>query len=368
MKISKINLIEAITLILILTINRISITVPQTILLSCGSSAILNAVFISIITVFLVYVIVQLFKKFPNSDIIDISEIVGGKFLKYLIGIILFLYILVTTALLLRYFVETIHIIYYSDAPIIYLLLFFIVVGIIANMLGSKSIARTNVILCIVMVISLLSAFTAVIPNMTIQRALPIFGYGAYNTFFSGLSNIFAFNGLAILFLVPPLLENKQDFKKASMTAVIIATVLVILATASMLLAFSFSTTIQRISPLYSLLSNNEFGKYFQHPESLFVFTWILSFMSYFNIGVMLMVLICKKLTNVKNGSPFIIPICIISLIIALIPKNIMQALDVNNLISKYVGTAVTFIVFPIILMIANLKIKKGHDSDETLD
>ena len=368
MKISKINLIEAVTLILILTINRISMNGPQAVLLSCGSSSILNVIFVSLITIFLVYVIIRLFKKFPNSDIIDVSEAIGGKFFKIVVGVIFALYIIVVSALLLRYFVETIHIIYYEDAPIIYLLLFFMIVAIIANMLGLKSIVRTNVILCVIMVVSLLTAFASVIPNMTPQRIFPILGYGAYDTFFTGISNIFIFNSLSILFLVPPLLENKKDFKKSTLIAVAISVILVILAVASMLLAFSFSTNIGRISPLYSLLSNNEFGKYLQHPESLFVFTWILSFMSYFNIGILTSSLICKKITNVKNSVPFIIPICIISLIIALIPNSIMQTLEISTFISKYIGTALTFIIFPIILMIANLKNKKGQINNEPLE
>ena len=340
----------------------------QSILLFCGSSSILNVIFVSIITLFLIVVIIRLFKKFPNSDIIDVCEAIGGKFLKWLVGSIFALYIIVTSSLLLRYFIETIHIIYYGDAPIIYLLLFFSVVSVIANMQGIKSIARTNVILCVIMVISLLTAFAAVVPNMTIQRIFPILGHGVSNTFFTGISNIFIFNGFSILFLVPPLLENKKDFKKSTLIATLISIFIVILATASMLLAFSFSTDIDRISPLYSLLSNNEFGKYFQHPESLFIFTWILSFMSYFNIGLMTSSLVCQKVTNVKNSTPFIIPICIISLIIALIPNSIMQTLAINDFISKYIGTPLTFIVFPIILMIANLKLKKGTNTNENLD
>ena len=368
MKFSKINLIESIALILILTINRISMNNLQSILLFCGSSSILNVIFVSIITLFLIVVIIRLFKKFPNSDIIDVCEAIGGKFLKWLVGSIFALYIIVTSSLLLRYFIETIHIIYYGDAPIIYLLLFFSVVSVIANMQGIKSIARTNVILCVIMVISLLTAFAAVVPNMTIQRIFPILGHGVSNTFFTGISNIFIFNGFSILFLVPPLLENKKDFKKSTLIATLISIFIVILATASMLLAFSFSTDIDRISPLYSLLSNNEFGKYFQHPESLFIFTWILSFMSYFNIGLMTSSLVCQKVTNVKNSTPFIIPICIISLIIALIPNSIMQTLAINDFISKYIGTPLTFIVFQIILMIANLKLKKGTNTNENLD
>ena len=368
MSVYKIGLVEAITLILIVTVNRLAISIPQAILLSCGSSAILNILYVSLIAIFLTYIIVTLFKRFPNSDIIDVSDFLGGKFLKNLVGIILFLYIVTVLSFLLRDFIEILHVLYYTDTPIIYLLAFFIVVCIIANLLGSKSIIKTNVVLCIIMTVGLLVAFSSVIPNLTIQRIFPILGYGSYTTFFSGLTNILAFNGLSILYLVPPLLNNKKDFKKASMIAVCISAILIILATSSMLLAFSFSTNIEKISPLYTLLSNNEFGKYFQHPESLFVFTWILSFMSYINISCMLLVQISKKLTNVKNANPFILPVCIIIIVLTLLSRNIIQAREFGNFLSKYFGTPLTFIVFPIIMILANLKYKKlkGNEKEES--
>ncbi len=359
MSTNKVSLIEATTLILIIIINRLSINIPQAILISCGSSSILNAIYISLIAILLTFIIVKLFKRFPNSDIIDVSEFLGGNILKFVIGILLFAHIFSIATLLLRDFVEILHILYYTDTPVVYLLAFFIFVSIIANFFGNKSIIKTNVVLCIIMIVSLLISFSSVIPNLTIQRIFPILGYGASSTFLSGLTNIFAFNGLAVLYLIPPMLKETRDFKKASMIAVVIAAILIILATSSILLAFSFSTSIEKISPLYMLLSNNEFGRYFQHPEALFVFTWILSFMSYLNIVCMLLVQILRKLTRVKNSKPFVIPVCIIILICAILPKNIMQVRQFATFLSTYVAIPFIFIALPIILLLANLKYKK---------
>lgn len=365
MKINKISLVQAIALILIITINRLSIHLPQTILTTCGSAAILNIVFISIITIAFVIIVTKLFKNFPNLDIIDISENLGGKFLKYLVGIVLISYIIFTCAILLRDFAEILKILYYGDTPIIYLIAFFIIVCIISNWLGRKSVVKTNLILTIIMVVSLLISFLAVMPNLTIQRALPVLGYGTYETFISGLSNLFTFNSLLVIYLVPSMLNNPSDFKKASIIATIIASVLVILVTAISLLAFSFSTEIEKISSLYMLLSNNEFGKYFQHPESLFVFTWSLSFMSYVNVCCMFIVNVLKKLTNAKNERPFIVPVAIIILIVALLPKSIMQIRDFGDFTSIYFGTPLTFIALPMILILANIKHKRLHKNNK---
>lgn len=359
MSINKISSIEAIALILIITVNRLALGLPQTILFSCGSSSILNILLVGLIVIIFTFLLVKLFKRFANADIVDISEFLGGSFLKNLIGILLILYLIFISATLIRDFTEVIHILYYVDTPVIYLLLFFIVVCIISNLFGEHSVVKTNLILCGIMLVSLVVSFLSVFPNITIERALPVLGYGAYQTFFAGLTNIFAFSGLISLYLVPPMLEEKKDFKKVAMVSVIITGVLILAAIASLLLSFSFSTEIEKISPLYLIISNNEFGKFFQHPESLFVFTWILSFMTYLNIICMFILRLIKKLTNVQNEKPFTIPVAVLVFIIAMLPKNIMQARNLGEFGYKYIAAPVVFIIFPIILILANLKYKK---------
>lgn len=364
MNINKISSIEAIALILILTINRLSISLPQDIILSCGSSSILNVIYISIIAIFFTLIIVKLFKRFASSDIVDISNFLGGKFLRNVIGIFLLFYIISISSFLLRYFSETLKVLYYFDSPVIYILLFFIGVCIISNIFGGHSILKTNLIACIIMFIGLIISFLSVTPNMTIQRVLPILGYGADKTFLYGLTNLIAFNGLLILYLVPPMLSNKNDFKKVAIISIIITAILIVFAVGSILLAFSFSTKIDKISSLYMLLSNNVFGKYLQHPESLFSFTWILSFMSYINIACMLCIRLIKKITNIKNGKPLVIPVSLIIFLLALIPKNLVYAHQWEDAIYKFVGIPALFLIFPTILVLANKKYKKIHKND----
>lgn len=361
---NKIGFVEAIALSLIIVVNRLSVNMPQNIVLSCGSSAVLNAIFISIIAILFVILLTKLFKRFPEYDIIDIADFTGGSFLKNIISIILFVYIISVVSILLRDFAETIKILYYTDTPIIYLLLFFIGVCLVSNFFGGHSIVKSNLIICTIMIISLIISYLSVFPNAVPERLLPILGYGATETFFYGLTNIFAFNGIIILYFLPPMLKDKKDFKKVTLISVIISAILIIFATASLLMAFSFSGKIEKISSLYMLLSNNEFGKYLQHPESLFAFTWILSFMSYLNVSCMLLIIILKKITNIQNERVFVLPVCIAIFIIALIPANIMQARTIEPIIYKYVAIPLLFIILPVILLLANSKHKKQNHKE----
>lgn len=358
---TKISSIEAIALALIVSINRIILYLPQNALLSSGSAAALNILYVGIITLILTFIIYKLYRKFVGSDIIDISEFLGGKIFKNIISFIILVYIIFMSAILIREFCEVIHILYYKNASIVYLIISFIIVGVITNFISSRSVIKTNLLFTIIMIVSLLLCFAFAVPNITYQRIFPILGNGIDEIFRKGLLNIFSFNGLMSLYLIPSMTKSptEKNLKRIYMSSAIITVIILFLATICLLLSFSFVTQFENISPLYLLISNNHFGEYFQHPESLFILVWVLSFMSYLNIAIMFVLKILKKVTSVKNSKPFIIPVCLLIFILALAPSNLFDARQINMFTSKYISGPFIFVLFPLLLIFANIKKKR---------
>lgn len=66
MNTEKIGYIEAIALITIVMINKIILNTPKDIIANTGPSAWLNVIFISIISILVVYLISHLLKNFPR--------------------------------------------------------------------------------------------------------------------------------------------------------------------------------------------------------------------------------------------------------------------------------------------------------------
>lgn len=356
---TKITTIEAVCFIIITTICRIILNLPQSILEICGSSALINIIYISIIAIAFTYVLVKLFKNFSNSDIVDVSEFLGGKVLKHIISTCIILYLIFFASLLLRNFVEVIHSIYYSEVSIFHLLAFFIITAIISNFFGENSVFKINVIVVLVMFLSLFITFISVAPNIVWQRIFPVLGNGANKTFAIGLGNICTFNGLIGLYFILPILSEKKDFKKISIISVGIISLLLFLSTACLLLSLSFSTSVKDISSIYTLISNTEYGSFIQHPESLFVFSWILAIMAYVNLIVLFISRFLKKATNIKNNRLLIIPICVVMFIISLVPQNIVETRNFENFMYHYITTPIIFFIFPLILILGNIKSRK---------
>lgn len=138
MSFSKIGSIEAIAFIAIIILNHIVLNLPKSILHSCGSSSILNVIYITILVFIFLFIVFKLFKNFKNSDILDVSNFLGGKFLESIIGILFIAYFIMTSATLLRNFSEILILTYFEKASVSFIILCFIFIAIIANKKRSK--------------------------------------------------------------------------------------------------------------------------------------------------------------------------------------------------------------------------------------
>lgn len=359
---SKLRNIEAIALILIVFINHIILNMPQVILSTCGTSSIINVIYITLITFLVSFILIKLFKPFANYDIIDICDYLGGKTLKTIIGILCILYSILIGSTILRHFTEILKINYYSEFSIFFLIFLFLVAPTMANIFGNKAIVKSNLVIVIISLIGLILVFFSSVPNFVLQRALPLLGNGINETFFIGISNIFAFNGLFFIFFLGPDLEKKQDFNKITYISIGIIGIFLLLAIASLLLSFPFIFSTQQLSPVNFMVKNIEYGTFFERPEALFILIWIIAQISYISIVLMIILLIFKKITNIKQPSNLALAFSSFLLFVAMIPLDMADIRFLEDIIYKNISLIFIFIVLFGILILANIKYKlKKH-------
>ena len=188
---SKIGTLEAIMLIVCVIIIHTVLSLPKTLLDLTKSATILNIIYVTGIVLIFIYVICKLFKHFPGMDLLDVSEILGGKFLKNTIGTIFFLYFVVSSSILLRNFCECLKIVDYPSTNIIFII-FLIMIGVSSvNNLQFNASLKSNLIIIPFVLFSIIFLFFANLENFTPQRIFPILGEGAFQTFALGLRQYF---------------------------------------------------------------------------------------------------------------------------------------------------------------------------------
>ena len=287
MNYSKLGNFEAICLIVVVFVNHIVLNLPQMILNSTGSASILNTIYILLIVIIFAILILKLLKKFIGLDIIDISEYLGGKPLKILIGILCIIYLIFETVFLTRMFSQNLLLVYFPNYPISFIIFLFLFIGVVANIIGKKSIIKTNAIIVPIALFSILFTFIFVADMLRIERSLPIFNNGLDKIFLSGASNIFAFNGLFFLFFISPMLNKKEDMSKVTLWSVLICGIFLILSIATLIFAFSDIYSVSRLAPIYFIIINSRLSAFLERPEAIFIFIWTLALMSFINIAVM---------------------------------------------------------------------------------
>lgn len=317
------------------------------------------------------YIILKLFKNFSNSDIVDVAEYLGGKFLKIIIGTLFIAYFIVISATQLRNFCEILQLAYFPEVPISLLVILFLAIAVIANKFGNMSITRINLIVVPLVMINLLIAFFCISSRFVPERIFPILGYGINETFFSGLTNLFAFTGLSYIYFLQPLLKNSEKFKKISFIGMGISAIYLFLSITTLLFSFADVLSINEISPIYLLVRGADWGRFIQRPDSVFFLGWILCMMSYISITIMLVIVILKKLGNLNSKFPLAYPTSALIFIVAILPKGIAEIRFIENYVFKYFTLILLFVISFLVLALANIKhnkLKSPNNEEELVN
>ncbi len=184
---SKLGMYQAIAMVVTVLISHIILNLPNHLLTQTGSATILNLIYLFIITFIIFYAITKVFELFPNKDIIDICEYTAGKPVKNIFAISVILYLLIISAFVIRIFAGSLVLIYFPNIDIGIVILIFVAITAILNIFGIKVISRATLIILPIILLTMVIIFISSGSDFVFQRAFPILGYGAYETFISGL-------------------------------------------------------------------------------------------------------------------------------------------------------------------------------------
>lgn len=355
----KISKFEAIALVVMITINQIIFNLPNTIIIDTGSSAWINVIIISIIAILFCFLICKLFKPFPSKDIVDISEYLGHKVLKTIVGILYILFFLFLAGVFLRYLSYSLKMIYFERSPLVFLLLLFLIPVVFVVRIGIRPISHVNLMITPLVLLSMIIIFFSTVKNFVPQRIFPILGYGADQTFIGGINNIFAFSCFAYLYFLIPILNKPEDFKKIAVSSIIISAIYLFLSVICLTMVFPFFSFSDEMLSIYLLTRLVEFGNFFQRIDAIFIFIWILSTFSFLSITIKLINRILSKLFKLKNDKEMTYSIATLVFSLALSFKSVADMKYIQSTLLKYIVISLVFIITLIILLLANLKLKK---------
>lgn len=362
MDFSKITTAEAISIILGVFVTYTLVALPRNLIDLTKSGTIINIIYIGIIALFISILIYKLLKSFPGNDIVDISEYIGGKKLKTIVGCIFIFYFISSASILLRNFCECLKIVYYPMTNVIFIILSFIIAICIALKCKISSVSKVNLIIIPLVIIGVLFLFVANVNNFSLYNAFPILGTGFFDTFIAGLLNLGAFGGISLLYFIPPYLKEPQKMKKVFITSIILGTIYLLFCTSIIIFMFISLIYTNQIMPLYSAARYIEFGSFFQRLEALFILIWALQMICYLTLLAKLSLSIFKKITNIEDETPLYLIFGLLIFTLSLLPKNYAISKFIEEQVYKYMVIFIVLLFGLSILIIGYLKKRKKKE------
>ena len=329
---NKLTIIEAIAVIAVITISQIILDFPKYLIQITGTGTIMNLVFLGIFVIIFCLFLTKILQPFTNQDILDISELVGGKKLKNLISCSFLLLFFLSAASATSNFIYLLKNIYFKNANLLFVLSIFLVSIFVACRQGFHTIKKVSTFFFGMLVISILCLPLGDNGNFNTNNLIPVFGYNYQTTFQTGIMNLFIFNFVLIYFFLMPLLSQKKDFSKIVFLSFFVNFTLIIIAVIAILQYYPTSiteglTSITSSSMILAVIRRIQINSFLSQTDSIFILVWGYAILSYVSLLINGMIHILDKNFHYQ---------CKEELSLSLIPLLLGSILCINNQTKLY--------------------------------
>lgn len=352
----KIGTWEAVATIGCISLIPILLTIPTYAVETFGTATFLHNVYSSILTLIVLAVIFALYKNFSDMDIIDVSEYVGGKPLKFIWGLLLMTYLFVLCILTFSEFTQNLQNILFSDAPQEYISILFGIAIIVSLFLGIRGIFRTGSIIAPLIAIAFIFMFFGLQNEIDLTNFFPIFGNSIANFWLQGPSRIGRYEGIFLLLLMIPHLKN---YKKVGYSSFLLTAVLILPAIFLLVGIPPYPSITEGYFPIYEMTRLISFGRFIQRVESIFILLWLLATLLYLSLNIHFIITIFSKIFNLKYPKRLIPVFTIMIIAISALLSSFEIVIKIRNFLFVYFSAYILYII-PIILLIS-ATLKRRH-------
>lgn len=263
--------------------------------------------FSAVVMLILIAFIWQVFcRKYKSSSLMDIYSEISGVLIGKIISSIYLIWLVILTALYVRYFSIRFLVSIYPDVNInIFIaLILFVIAYTIRN--GLITLARFNEMILPVIIVIFYLLVILMLPNVKIGFLTPI-TYRSLLPIFSG--SIGAMGILAyftFVFIIGDRINNKEDIKKIGISLALFLFIAMTIVVAVPLGIFSYSVVQRTQVPFLIAVKQISILDVIEKFESIVVVFWVLSDFVLISFFIICSLHILEKLFKLSDTKPFI--------------------------------------------------------------
>lgn len=315
------------------------------------------------VSMILFFIVCLLMKRYPDKNLVQIFDIVVGKFIGKILSLIFCAYFIFYSGATIREFVEmVISYVLPHTQPSMIITVFLIIVVAYAYV-GIEGIARMSYVGFFCVLMGLITILILPYKSYDINNLIPIGGYGIRKTFTVGFFRASAYSEVILLAFLANCLHGTEHIKKIGLLSLTLSGVIISIGTVCSLMAFEYSQGGENLSSLFQLSRVIYISRFLQRIESVFIFIWVIA--SIINVSVTFYVSIsifCKAF-NISNHRPCLLPFTYFTFMVTLLPKNISEASEVYIKFARQYSLIITYFIPMLVLLISIVRGNKGGNS-----
>lgn len=321
-----------------------------------GTASFLHSIYAAITAGLFLFIIFNLYSKFKNKDILDVSEFAGGKLTKYLTGFLAIFYLMLSSVVTLSEFNENIRNILFPHAPAAYISSLFVLAIFVGTFVGLKGIIRTSSLIAPVIITGFIAMFISLLGKIDLTNFTPILGNGAKTFFIDGAFRIGRYESFLLILLLGP---NIKNLGKTATKSFFMVTFIILISLFLIFGIIPYPSVTENYFALFEVSRLVSYGRFIQRVESIFILVWLVATFIYLSLGVTLIVHIMKKLFNITYYRRLIPSVTILLLSASLLLSSYVDIVNYRRILSVYIAPILIFLYPFIVLLIATIKQKK---------
>ncbi len=276
-------------LVVNLFVYRIFTQLPMLCILSAKSAAPLVTLVSGVVWVFVIFVIARCLSDCADGNILDTVQNIFGTVGKTIVVLIFALYLVLSQIFALSEFSKLISLIAFPTSPMWFVTIFLILGGVLGAMSNARSVVRLHgIFMPIVLAVFLLLAASTVLPLDNADN----FANFPQNMMFSVndiLSQAVFYGDIFILFLLTPTKESRKHMAKKIGYSGIVSIALNTLFILAFALKIPTSIAQNGQFPIYLLMKEVYFGRFFQRLDAMILLICAFSAMLYLSLNLNLL-------------------------------------------------------------------------------
>jgi spore germination protein KB len=303
--------------------------------------------------------------KFPDKTLIEYSEIILGKWVGKIIGVIFIFFYIHLTSIVVREISTTIHgtLIPKTSFESITIIIFIACAYCVKK--GLEVITRVNVLVLVMIYIAIFTILFLLLKDIDIKLLTPVLSHGISPVLKDSAAPAGWFGEVVSIAFLIPFINKPKEARLHSIVGVVWAAITLAIMTALCVMIFGSKLTALLTFPTLEAVRYINLNDYIERIEILFLIPWILSTYIKICFYYYISVLITSKIFKIKTTKTLVLPIGLVIFSLSLVLFD--NSVDLFDFLSRVWGLyslPIELGIPTLLFVVALLRNKGGRKSE----